>query len=109
MKRIHEYKRQFLNVLGIIWRYDQIKKMSPEQKAQVQILQSPPDVPKEGILCVWQVLARMTSAQREFLLRSCRSDPALRACRPHDSAEFFTPAGHAACMSTLCHTIPAGM
>ena len=35
VKRIHEYKRQFLNVLGIIWRYDQIKKMSPEQKAQV--------------------------------------------------------------------------
>ena len=36
MKRIHEYKRQFMNVLGIIWRYDQIKKMSPEQKAQVR-------------------------------------------------------------------------
>ncbi len=35
MKRIHEYKRQFLNVLGIIARYDAIKKMSPEQKAQV--------------------------------------------------------------------------
>ena len=35
MKRIHEYKRQLLNVLGIIWRYDQIKKMTPEQKAQV--------------------------------------------------------------------------
>ena len=36
VKRIHEYKRQFLNVLGIIWRYDQIKKMSPEQRAQVR-------------------------------------------------------------------------
>ena len=35
MKRIHEYKRQLLNVLGIIWRYDQIKKMTPEQRAQV--------------------------------------------------------------------------
>ena len=35
VKRIHEYKRQLLNVLGIIWRYDQIKRMTPEQKAQV--------------------------------------------------------------------------
>ena len=32
VKRIHEYKRQLLNVLGIIHRYDQIKKMSPEQR-----------------------------------------------------------------------------
>ena len=38
VKRIHEYKRQFLNVLGIIARYDQIKKMSPEQKAQVRAM-----------------------------------------------------------------------
>ena len=36
VKRIHEYKRQLLNVLGIIWRYDQIKKMTPEQKSQVR-------------------------------------------------------------------------
>lgn len=36
VKRIHEYKRQLLNVLGIIWRYDQIKKMSPDQRSQVQ-------------------------------------------------------------------------
>ncbi|GAB4815011.1 hypothetical protein N2152v2_002057 [Parachlorella kessleri] len=32
VKRIHEYKRQLMNVLGIVWRYDQIRKMSPEQK-----------------------------------------------------------------------------
>ncbi len=38
MKRIHEYKRQLLNVLGIIWRYDQIKKMTPDQRAQVLTL-----------------------------------------------------------------------
>lgn len=38
VKRIHEYKRQLLNVLGIIWRYDQIKRMTPEQKEQVQHL-----------------------------------------------------------------------
>lgn len=32
VKRIHEYKRQLLNVLGIIHRYDTIRKMSPEEK-----------------------------------------------------------------------------
>lgn len=36
VKRIHEYKRQLLNVLGIIWRYDSIKKMTPEQRQQVE-------------------------------------------------------------------------
>ena len=36
VKRIHEYKRQLLNVLGIIWRYDSIKKMTPEQRTQVE-------------------------------------------------------------------------
>jgi starch phosphorylase len=35
VKRIHEYKRQLLNVLGIIHRYDQIKKMTPEQRSKV--------------------------------------------------------------------------
>jgi len=34
VKRIHEYKRQLLNVLGIIYRYDAIRKMSPEEKAR---------------------------------------------------------------------------
>ena len=32
VKRIHEYKRQLLNVLGIIWRYKQLKKMSPADR-----------------------------------------------------------------------------
>eukprot|EP00878_Enallax_costatus_P000865 GHUV01000991.1.p1 GENE.GHUV01000991.1~~GHUV01000991.1.p1 ORF type:complete len:874 (+),score=316.12 GHUV01000991.1:204-2825(+) len=35
VKRIHEYKRQLLNVLGIIYRYDEIKKMTPEQRSKV--------------------------------------------------------------------------
>ena len=35
VKRIHEYKRQLLNVLGIIYRYDNIKQMSPEERKQV--------------------------------------------------------------------------
>ena len=35
VKRIHEYKRQLLNILGIIHRYRQIKSMSREEKANV--------------------------------------------------------------------------
>lgn len=35
VKRIHEYKRQLLNILGIIYRYDQLKKMSPEERRNV--------------------------------------------------------------------------
>mmetsp|Transcript_11859 Transcript_11859/g.25461 ORF Transcript_11859/g.25461 Transcript_11859/m.25461 type:complete len:871 (-) Transcript_11859:450-3062(-) len=34
IKRIHEYKRQYMNVLSIIWRYKQLKKMTPEQRKQ---------------------------------------------------------------------------
>eukprot|EP00798_Chlamydomonas_sp_ICE-L_P029610 gene29610-17891_t len=35
VKRVHEYKRQLLNLLGIIHRYDLIKKMTPEERQQV--------------------------------------------------------------------------
>lgn len=35
MKRIHEYKRQLLNVLGIIHRYLRIKEMKPAERADV--------------------------------------------------------------------------
>lgn len=35
VKRIHEYKRQLLNVLSIIHRYDCIKNMSPEERKNV--------------------------------------------------------------------------
>jgi len=35
VKRIHAYKRQLLNVLGVIHRYQAIKDMSAEEKAQV--------------------------------------------------------------------------
>jgi starch phosphorylase len=35
VKRIHEYKRQLLNVLGIIHRYKAIKAMTPAQRAAV--------------------------------------------------------------------------
>eukprot|EP00958_Prasinococcus_capsulatus_P024188 scaffold3743_cov389-Prasinococcus_capsulatus_cf.AAC.15 len=35
VKRIHEYKRQLLNVLSVIYRYDAIKNMTPEEKGTV--------------------------------------------------------------------------
>ncbi|GBF88239.1 starch phosphorylase [Raphidocelis subcapitata] len=35
VKRIHEYKRQLLNVLSVIWRYKTLKKMTPEQRKKV--------------------------------------------------------------------------
>eukprot|EP01130_Rhizamoeba_saxonica_P015962 TRINITY_DN7284_c0_g1_i1.p1 TRINITY_DN7284_c0_g1~~TRINITY_DN7284_c0_g1_i1.p1 ORF type:complete len:941 (+),score=214.82 TRINITY_DN7284_c0_g1_i1:169-2991(+) len=35
IKRLHEYKRQFLNILYVIWRYRQIKGMSDEERADV--------------------------------------------------------------------------
>jgi len=35
VKRIHEYKRQLLNVLQIIHRYTEIKRMSPQDRAKV--------------------------------------------------------------------------
>jgi len=36
VKRIHEYKRQQLNIFGVIHRYLRLKKMSPEERKQVQ-------------------------------------------------------------------------
>lgn len=36
VKRIHEYKRQQLNVFGVIDRYLKLKKMTPEQRAKEQ-------------------------------------------------------------------------
>lgn len=35
VKRIHEYKRQLLNVLSIVHRYQQIKSMTPAERKQV--------------------------------------------------------------------------
>jgi starch phosphorylase len=35
VKRIHEYKRQLLNVLGVVDRYMLIKSMTPEEKKKV--------------------------------------------------------------------------
>ncbi|OLY85673.1 Glycogen phosphorylase 1 [Smittium mucronatum] len=32
VKRIHEYKRQLMNILGVIHRYNTLKKMTPEQR-----------------------------------------------------------------------------
>lgn len=35
VKRIHEYKRQLLNILGTVYRYKKIKEMSPEEREKV--------------------------------------------------------------------------
>lgn len=35
VKRIHEYKRQLLNLLSIVHRYHSIKQMSPEERLKV--------------------------------------------------------------------------
>ncbi|ONM09507.1 starch phosphorylase1 [Zea mays] len=34
VKRIHEYKRQLLNILGIVYRYKKMKEMSTEERAK---------------------------------------------------------------------------
>ena len=36
VKRMHEYKRQQLNIFGVIHRYLDLKKMSPEDRKKVQ-------------------------------------------------------------------------
>ncbi|XP_004505374.1 alpha-1,4 glucan phosphorylase L-2 isozyme, chloroplastic/amyloplastic-like isoform X2 [Cicer arietinum] len=35
VKRIHEYKRQLLNIMGIVYRYKQIKQLSAEERKQM--------------------------------------------------------------------------
>uniref|UniRef100_A0A7S1SM83 Alpha-1,4 glucan phosphorylase n=1 Tax=Tetraselmis chuii TaxID=63592 RepID=A0A7S1SM83_9CHLO len=35
IKRIHQYKRQFMNIMSVIYRWDQLKKMSPEERKKV--------------------------------------------------------------------------
>jgi starch phosphorylase len=34
-KRIHEYKRQFMNILGTIYRYLQLRRMTPLERSNV--------------------------------------------------------------------------
>lgn len=38
VKRIHEYKRQLLNLLSIVHRYQHIKSLSPEERKKVCFL-----------------------------------------------------------------------
>lgn len=51
VKRIHEYKRQLLNLLSIVHRYHAIKQMSPEERSKV----SP------SLLQAWHLMGELTS------------------------------------------------
>ena len=33
IKRIHEYKRQLLNIMGVVYRYKKMKEMTPAERA----------------------------------------------------------------------------
>lgn len=74
VKRIHEYKRQLLNVLGIIHRYDEIKKMSQEQRSKL--------VPRVCIIggkvrtpsCMLRIFVRMHSVSTVAALNAPSSD-----------------------------------
>ena len=35
IKRIHEYKRQYMNILSVIWKYKVIKESSPEERKKM--------------------------------------------------------------------------
>lgn len=41
IKRIHEYKRQYLNILSVIYRYHEIKTASPEERKKVSSMGLP--------------------------------------------------------------------
>lgn len=34
IKRIHEYKRQLMNIMGVIYRYKKMKEMAPKERAE---------------------------------------------------------------------------
>jgi len=46
IKRLHEYKRQLLNILSVIWRYRELKGMSDDERADGASLLSLPDAPR---------------------------------------------------------------
>ena len=37
VKRIHEYKRQLLNILGVVYRYKKMKEMTPEESERALV------------------------------------------------------------------------
>jgi hypothetical protein len=104
VKRIHEYKRQLLNVLGIIHRYDEIKKMSQEQRSKL--------VPRVciigGKVCACLLPACLLQAGRHAVLThaslgSCTA----RSKRVCGSVKRQQPNGKHTCVS-VCSVSPAG-
>lgn len=75
VKRIHEYKRQLLNLLSIVHRYQQIKKMSPAERKQVGRAGQP------GI--VYAFLLAAFSAPCQYF-----------SATKHSSAHVFRSSGH---------------
>lgn len=66
VKRIHEYKRQLLNVLGIIHRYDELRKMSTEQRKEARarwhMLCCAARFAVPARLAIWGPLSRLPAA-----------------------------------------------
>ena len=73
MKRIHEYKRQFMNAISIIARYKAIKEMSPEERAKVR--RGAPWEPWQRWGSAGRGLDALRSGQRSLPGAAARSRP----------------------------------
>lgn len=70
VKRIHEYKRQLLNILGVIYKYKKLKEMPAEERKKVR---GKKEETKEPVLC-WAAGLSSDAMRMEGLIGSCRAD-----------------------------------